>query len=301
LSGNDAFTRVVPEGVVAQSPRDGLQVSYRDVSDEYFTTLGIPLSRGRGILLSDAAGAESVVVVNELAAAQLWPGEDPLGKRLGEPGGEMMTVVGVVPTFRHTRLDRDFAPQVYVPRLQGPSFVRGAIMLFRAEPGDRRAAAAVRSTLTALESELEPTVTTMADVRWRLVQPERFRTGVLLAFAGAAVLLALVGIVGVVAYTVGQRHREIAVRVALGAVPRDILGLTSRQAIVPALWGLALGLGSAMLTTRLLSSYLVDVGALDLPTFAAAVAALALFAAVAAVMTARRALVVDPVEALRAE
>jgi predicted permease len=301
LSGNDAFTRVVPEGVVAQSPRDGLQVSYRDVSDEYFTTLGIPLSRGRGILLSDAAGAESVVVVNELAAAQLWPGEDPLGKRLGEPGGEMMTVVGVVPTFRHTRLDRDFAPQVYVPRLQGPSFVRGAIMLFRAEPGDRRAAAAVRSTLTALESELEPTVTTMADVRWRLVQPERFRTGVLLAFAGAAVLLALVGIVGVVAYTVGQRHREIAVRVALGAVPRDILGLTSRQAIVPALWGLALGLGGAMLTTRLLSSYLVDVGALDLPTFAAAVAALALFAAVAAVMTARRALVVDPVEALRAE
>jgi putative ABC transport system permease protein len=301
LSGNDAVTFVAPEGVVVQSPRDALQISYRDVSDEYFSTLGIPLSRGRGILASDVAGAESVAVINELAAAKLWPGEDALGKRLGEPGGELKTVVGVVPTFRHTRLDRDLAPQIYVSRLQGPSFVRGAVMLYRAEPGDRRAAAAIRSTLTSLENDLELTVSSMADVRWRLVQPERFRTSVLLAFAGAAVLLALVGIIGVVAYTVGQRHREIAVRVALGAVPRDILRLTSRQAIVPALWGLALGLGGAFLATRLLSSYLVDIRALDVPTFAAAVVALALFVTGAAVMTARRALVVDPVEALRAE
>jgi putative ABC transport system permease protein len=141
----------------------------------------------------------------------------------------------------------------------------------------------------------------MADVRWRLLAAERFRMTVLSVFAGRAVFLALVGIVGLVAYTVGQRQREIALRVALGAASRDVVRVASREAITLALAGLALGVLAAALATRLISSYLVDIAPLDLPTFAASAALLAAAAIVASVVPARRALTINPVDALRHE
>ena len=141
----------------------------------------------------------------------------------------------------------------------------------------------------------------MSGVRWKLLVVERFRVAVLLVFAGSAALLAFVGICGLVAYTVGQRQREIAVRVALGAARLDILAIASRQAIAPAVVGLALGVLGAAMATRLLASFLVDIQPIDLPTFGAALCLFASGAIVAGLVPARRALKIDPVEALRSE
>lgn len=299
LSGGDISEGgVLPEAHTGSS-RDGLTVSARRVSGGYFSTLGMPLVKGRPILESDSAGSESVVVINELAAAALWPGQDAIGKRL-RSRGELKTVVGIIPTFRHSRLDADAARQMYTSYLQQPSVASTSVIMIRTRPGSE-AAAAVKSVLTGLEKDLLVGVSTMAEVRWKLLAPERFRVVVLLAFAGSAVFLALVGIFGLVACTVGQRRREIAVRVALGAVRRDILRVASRQAIAPALVGLALGVLGACMATRLLSSFLVDVHPIDPPTFAAAVGGLAAAALVAGVVPARHALSIDPVEALRSE
>lgn len=141
----------------------------------------------------------------------------------------------------------------------------------------------------------------MSQVRWNLLAAERFRVAVLLAFAASAVFLALVGIFGLVAYTIGQRQREIALRVALGAVPRDVLRVASRHAVAPALAGLGLGVIVAAGATRLLTTYLVDVKPLDPSTFAASAVVLAIAAVAAALLPARQALSIDPVEALRDE
>jgi putative ABC transport system permease protein len=141
----------------------------------------------------------------------------------------------------------------------------------------------------------------MAQMRWKLLAAERFRVVVLLAFAGSAVFLALVGIFGLVAYTISQRQREIAVRMALGAARRDILRVAIRQAISPAFVGLVLGVLGASVATRLLSTLLVDIQPIDPATFATALGVLALAALVACVVPARQALTIDPVEALRSE
>jgi putative ABC transport system permease protein len=300
LSGNDGLTTVVPETAPAAFPREGLRVSYRRVSDDYFRTLGMPLLKGRPIVASDVVGSESVAVVNERAAAVLWPGRDPIGRRI-RVFDELRTVVGVIPTFRHARLDQEPKPQIFLSYRQEVTGASGSAIMVRAAPGDSEVVAAVTSVLRRFEKDLEMTVLTMDNVRWRLLATERFRVAVLLTFAGSAVFLALVGIFGLVAYAVGQRQREIAVRVALGAVRRHILHLTSREAISPALVGLALGALGATLSTRLLSSFLVDVQPVDVPTFAAALAVLALAAVVAGVIPARQALTIDPAEALRSE
>jgi len=302
LSGGDISEGgIVPEGYVG-SPRDGLSVSVRRVSDEYFSSVGMRLVKGRPILASDIDGAEEVVVVNELTASSLWPGADPIGKRL-RSRSRLRTVVGVVPTHRHARLEGDVSPQMFLPYRQQVSIASTAAFMIRVAPGDRQAATAAGSLLTTLEPELQRSlrVSSMADVRWRLLAAERFRMAVLMVFAASAVFLALVGIFGLVAYTVGQRQREIALRVALGAVGRDVLRVTSREAIAPALAGLAFGVLAAALATRLISSYLVDIAPLDLTTFAASAALLAAAAIGASLVPARRALTINPVDALRHE
>jgi cell division protein FtsX len=141
LSGGDISEGgIVPEGYVG-SPRDGLSVSVRRVSDSYFSTVGMRLVKGRPILASDIDGAEEVVVVNELTASSLWPGVDPIGKRLLSRR-RLRTVVGVVPTYRHAQLDGDMSPQMFLPYRQQVSIASSAAMMIRVVPGDRQAAAA---------------------------------------------------------------------------------------------------------------------------------------------------------------
>ena len=174
----------MPESRAGASPsRDGLLLSARRVSADYFSTLGIPLLTGRPILQSDTAGAEGVVVLNKLAADAFWPGEDPIGKRL-RSRSQFKTVVGVIPTFRHSRLDGELTPQMYTSYLQQPSVSRDtpphrdpstSVIMLRTKAGDRHAPSAVKPLLTSLEKDLIVNVATMANVRWELLAKERFR------------------------------------------------------------------------------------------------------------------------------
>ena len=209
LGGGDNLRGgIVPEGQTGGQGR-GFSLSHRSVGDGYFSTLGIPIVSGRPILESDTTATEGVVVLNRAAAAALWPGEDALGKRLG--GGRPLRVVGIVPDFKLTRLDGEVSLQMYTAMRQqqaGPAQV-SAIML-RTKPGARAIADKTKAVLLNLEKGVSrPEALTMAQVRWKLLASERFRTAVLLIFAGTATFLALVGIFGLVSYTVAQRHREI--------------------------------------------------------------------------------------------
>jgi putative ABC transport system permease protein len=300
LSGSDRLTGGILAEGSAIPARDGLRVSTRYVSDYYFSTLGTEILRGRPILAGDVAGSEEVVVINDLVAKTLWPGQDPIGKRLMW-GGQALTVVGLIPTFRLVRVGADADYQVYSPCLQRRSQDYTAVFMVRAAPGDRRTPLAVKAALEAHDRRLDVRVSTMASVRWKQLAAERFRLAILSAFAASAVFLALVGAGGLVAYTVRLRRREIAVRVTLGAVSRHLLGIAIRQTIVPALSGLAFGIVAAGVATRLLASYLVEIKPIDPPTFGAAVGVLALAVLAACLIPAWQALRVDPVETLRAE
>jgi predicted permease len=301
LDGSDHLrSGIVPEGQTAQ-PGGGFSLSYRSVGSGYFTTLGIPIVSGRPILDSDTARNEGVVVLNRAAADALWPGEDPLGKRLR--GSGRLTVVGIVPNFKLTRLDGEVSLQMYTSMLQGPmGMAQGATIMLRAKPGARAIPDRAKAILLNLEKEVSRVdVLSMAQVRWKLLATERFRTAVLLVFAGTATFLALIGIFGLVSYTVAQRHREIGLRVALGATYSRIVSLMLRQALLPALVGIAAGIVGALLGSRLLSAFLFGVQATDPATFSAAIALFFCAVFVAALLPALRSFRVDPAIALRHE
>lgn len=299
LSGFDMSVGGVLPEIGTPAEREGFQLSRGVVSGDYFATLGMPLIEGRPLLDTDTTGSDPVVVINELAARTIWPGETPLGKRL-KALGTTLTVVGVIPTFRHAGLEDEPALQMYTSYRQG-STEGSAVLMIRTARGRDDIGGAVGGILRGLEGDLDVTVATLADLRWKQLANERFRSTVLIVFAATAVFLALVGIFGLVAYSVGQRQREIAVRVALGAVPRNVVGVVLRQVMSPAAIGLAGGLVVAALATRLLTAFLIDVEPTDLATFAGSTTVLAVAALLAGLLPARRALHVNPVDVLRAE
>jgi predicted permease len=297
LSGGDITTSGIrPEGV-PEGGRDRPSFSYRLVGDRYFETLGIPLVQGRGIRDSDRPETGRVVVVNELAAAALWPGSPALGKRLIF-GDQPATVVGIIPTFTITSIEREPTPQVYVPRWTERGYGTASI-LFRA----RSEAGNLTDPVTAIaknrESEAFVKVRTMTGVRWQQLSMERFRAVVLLVFAGTALFLAIVGIFGIVSHGVVQRTREVGLRVALGATRAQVVALLLREALVPCAVGLIAGTGGAVLASRILTAFLFGVEPNDPATFGAAIGALAVAAAAAALWPARRVNAINPMEALR--
>jgi predicted permease len=301
LRGGDiSRSGIVPEGQTGGQGR-GFSLSHRSVGGGYFTTLGISIVSGRPILDSDAAGTEGVVVLNRSAAAALWPGEDPLGKRLGG-FGRRLRVVGVVPDFKLTRLDGEVSLQMYTSLQQDQgALAGGAAIMLRTKPGTRAIPDRTRATLLSLEKDLRLEVLTMAQVRWKLLASERFRTAVLLVFAGTATFLALIGIFGLVSYTVAQRRREIGLRVALGATYSRLAALMLRQALVPAVMGIVAGTAGALALSRLLAAFLFEVPATDPATFSAAIGLFFCAAFVAALVPALRSFRVDPAAALRHE
>jgi putative ABC transport system permease protein len=301
LDGGDILRGgIVPEGQAAPQG-GGFSLSHRRVGGGYFSTLGIPIVSGRPILDSDTAGAEGVVVLNRAAAAALWPGEDPLGKRLRSGGP--LRVVGIVPNFKLTRLDGEVSPQMYTSMLQQEAEPAGtsAIML-RTKPGTRAVADRTKAILLNLEKDVSGLqVLTMTQVRWKLLASERFRTAVLLVFAGTATFLALIGIFGLVSYTVAQRHREIGLRVALGATYSRLVSLMVRHALIPTVLGIVAGAFGAFAASRLLAAFLFDVQTTDPATFSAAIGLFFCAAFVAALVPALRSVRVDPAVALRHE
>jgi putative ABC transport system permease protein len=300
LDGHDMMRGgIVPEGQTAPQG-GGFSLSHRMVGGGYFSTLGIPIVAGRPILDTDTARSDGVVVLNRAAAAALWPGEDPLGKRLR--GFGRLTVVGIVPDFKLARLDGEVSPQMYTSMLQGPmGLAQGSAIMLRAKPGAPAITDRTKAILLNLEKDVRVDVLTMAQMRWKLLAAERFRTAVLLIFAGTATFLALIGIFGLVSYTVAQRHREIGLRVALGATYSRVVSLMLRHALAPAVVGIAAGILGALWAGRLLSAFLFGVAATDPATFSATIGLFFCAVFVAALVPALRSFRVDPAVALRHE
>lgn len=298
LGGGDMMLMVGPEESSRDLRTQGVRLSFRPVSPEYFKTLGVPIRKGRPLLESDRAGNEGVVVLNELAARALWPAGDAIGKRIR--GYSMpLTVVGVVADFKLTWLNTDASPQMYVPYIQDEDSGASAAFMVRVRPGAGGLAEALRSVIANQEKGATITIATMDDVRWNLLATERFRTSILLIFALAATFLATVGIFGVVSYSVVQRQREIGLRIALGATPHNVIRLMLREAFIPAALGLAIGLAASLQLARLLSSFLFEIQATDPLTFVFASISLLAASMLASFVPARKATRIDPMVTLR--
>ncbi len=300
LAGGDiSFGGLEPEG--GASSAEGFSLSYRNVGPDYFETLGIPIVAGRSILESDVRSGERVVVLNQLAASTMWPGDSAIGKRLGDNRWRL-TVVGIVPDFKLTRLDGDVSMQMYVPYTQDGTPAGASAILVRARPDAQALGDRMKAVLLNLEKDLQGVdASTMSQVRWKLVAAERFRTTVLAGFAFTATFLALVGVFGLVAYSVGQRTQEIGLRLALGSTCARTAALMVRQALVPAAIGTAAGLVGAVIGSRVLETFLFEIEPTDPVTFAAAIGLFLAASATAAVVPALRAFKIDPAAALRHE
>jgi putative ABC transport system permease protein len=289
---------------------DGPQANRPSVSSGYFETMGIVLMEGRLFDEQDRANSAEVAIVSDLAARAYWPGESPIGKRVGvyrgrgpmvrSARGEWVwrEIVGVVRGTRHFGIEAPAKPEVYVPHTQAPSPFMVLVVRTQGDPASliplvRREVAAVdpQQALFAFQ--------TMDDLLATAGSRRRFQTSLLAAFAALALLLAAIGVYGVMAYTVAQRTREIGLRLALGARPRDVVAMMLRKGLLMTLTGMACGLAGAVGLSRLLTNLLFGVSALDVPTFAAVSALLLLVAALAAYIPSRGAARVDPLMALR--
>jgi putative ABC transport system permease protein len=303
LGGGGDVIAFVVEGRPEPPPEQVMDAEYRVVTPDYFATMGIELVRGEGITARHVAGSPAVTVVNETMARLHWPGEDPVGKRinLGNPAtSPWRTVIGVVRDIRHEGLDKVPYPQMYAPYAQFPR--RSMTLVARAAADPLGLAPGVRREVAALDKDLPLyNVRTMEQVMAESVARQRFTMLLIAIFAGVGLLLASVGIYGVISYTVSQRRHELSVRLALGAQGRDILKMVVGQGMLLALGGIVAGLAAAFLLTRVMASLLYGVSATDPLTFALVPLALAGVALLASLIPARRATRVDPAGALRYE
>jgi predicted permease len=304
LSGTEWSGSVTAE---SQPPGPGEALpegDFRSVSTEYFKTLNIPLKRGRLFTSTDHAEAPLVAVIDEKLAERYWPNRDPLGDRIkmGAPESPFpwFTIVGVVGNVKNQALDSEARVQVYYHYPQRP--LRSMFLVARTDSDPARVADEVSKVVRSVDPDVATyDVATMEErLSGSLSQP-RLSTWVLGTFAGLALLLATVGIYGVIAWTVGERTQELGVRMALGAQRGQVLRLVLRQGMMLALVGLAVGIAAAFVLTRWLSSQLYGVSAVDPAAFAGVALLLGAAALLATYLPARRATRVDPVVALRYE
>jgi putative ABC transport system permease protein len=313
LAGVESKAGVYIEGrPVPEKPEDVLFADSQEVLPGYFETMAIPLRCGRLLDAGDTAGKPLVAVVDEVMARTFWPRGDALGKRFrratnarrrDDPANPWYTVVGIVGTVRHA-LGSEPGPTMYrtapqlLPALAAPTMV--FVMRTRTDP------AAMTAAVRAAVREVDPgqpvtKVRTMEQVVADSVSRRRFSLMLLGLFAALALALSAVGIYGVTSYSVAQRTRELALRVALGARPLGVLGLLLAEAGTLAGAGVLLGAAGALALGRLISSLLYGVGAADPLTFVTVAAGLVLVALAAAGPPGRRATEVDPITALRGE
>ena len=299
---------------------DQQQAAMRTVSDDYFRTMHIPLRKGRFFNNSDARvalplvrwfeqqpfpkrfdepQAAPAVIINETMARLYWPNEDPIGKRIRIIWSPWLTIVGVVGDVRHTGLNTPPNPEMYLSQLQEPQSSMAVLARTTGDP--LQLAVAAREQLKAMDKDLPVTVTTMDQLFANSLAGQRFNTSLLGVFAAVALLLAMIGVFGVINYSVAQRTHEIGIRLALGAQRRDVFKLVVGQGLLLALIGVGVGTAGAVALTRLIAGMLYGVSPTDGPTFVVVSLIVTMVAFLACYLPARRATRVDPLVALRYE
>jgi putative ABC transport system permease protein len=303
---------LIPEGR-SLDLASSISSDLRLVTPGYFRTMGLRLRAGRTFTAHDGPRAPKVMVINEALAREAWPGQDPLGKRIacceagpdGNPAWK--TVVGVVADVRAHGLERDPEPEFYLPMPQAPEGAwrwigRTMTLAIRSEGDPMSLAGAMREAVAAVDRSLPVyAISTMDGRRAESLASTRFSTLLLGGFGGIALLLAAVGVYGVISYGVTQRTQEIGIRVALGAGTGRVLRLVVGHAAALTGGGLALGLLGAVLLSRMVGGLLFRVSPTDPPTLAVGALVLSAVAFAAALVPAQRAARVDPVTALRAD
>jgi putative ABC transport system permease protein len=273
----------------------------RLVSEDYFRMLGIPLREGRTFSSHDGAEAPLVAVINESMARRFWPGESPVGKRFQFPSKPWVQIIGVVGDVHQTALDLDPAPEIYRPITQdSQTWLAPRALVIRTRGKPSRVAPVLRQQFQALDSSVPIYgLDSMDALLEKSVASRRLEVWLVGAFGLVALLLASIGIYGVVTYVVAQRSQEIGLRMALGATRADVMGMMLRKGLSPVLIGLLIGVALALALSRFLSSQLYHVKATDTLTFAAVPLLLILIAGCAAYIPSRRAARIDPMLALR--
>jgi putative ABC transport system permease protein len=278
--------------------------SYTIVSPDYFKTANVPL-RGRAFTDSDDATSLPVVIISEAMAREFWPGEDPVGHLMGlpDPRWQNMTIVGVAGDVKKFALSDSPGPEMYVPYKQKPypSMLTMSFVL-RTSRGSLGLSNDLEQAVRSVDPELPvANVQPMTELVSRSMSPQKLSASVLGAFSTVSLILAVVGIYGIISYMVNERNHEIGVRIALGAQKVDVLRLVFSQSTRLLAAGLALGLLAALSLTRLLTSFVYGIKATDPLTFTIAPIALLMAASLAVYIPARRASEIDPMDTLRNE
>jgi len=266
--------------------------------------MGIPLLRGRFFSDQDSPSSPKVAIISETLVRRYFPNQDPLGRqmRFGFPPNSNVSreIVGIVGDVRDVALSRKPGPMMYVPFAQAPLY--GGEVVVRSSLSASSVAAGIRQAVRSIDKNLPVTdIESLNDALGQSISQERFRTFLLGSFSAIALVLAAVGIFGVISYSASQRTHEIGIRIALGAGRRDVLRLILGQGTKLALSGLGIGVVAAVLLMRLMSSLLYSISATDPVTFASVTVILLSVALIACYIPARRAMRVDPMVALRHE
>jgi putative ABC transport system permease protein len=320
LSPGDNWSAFAIDGRPDPPKGQQQQAAIRTVSDDYFHTMQIPLRKGRFFNNADARvalplirwypqqpfpehynepQAAPAVVINETMARLYFPNEDPVGRRLKIIFSPWLTVVGVVGDVHHNGLNTPPNAEIYLSQLQEPASSMAVMARTSGDP--LRLAAAAREQVNAIDKDLPVTVTTMDQIFSDSVAGQRFNTSLLGIFATIALALAMIGVFGVINYSVAQRTHEIGIRLALGAQRRDVFRLVVGQGLILALLGIALGAAGAWALTRWIQGMLYGVSPTDGPTFVIVSLIVTVVAFLACYLPARRATRVDPLVALRYE
>jgi len=299
LSGAFRFVFFCPEGRVCEGLGKDPVIAQRQITPDYFEATRTPIRRGRAFTAADTAQSRPVVIVNETTARRYWPGADPIGKHLANSRDKVQReVVGVAADVKFRSLDAPNIEEMYLPLAQSPW--PSMTLFVRSEADPRPLVAAVRRELARLDPDIAVSGVQSLDeiVSGSVAQPQLVER-VVAVFAGLALLLASVGIYGVMSYSVAERTREFAVRMALGAGPREILRLVLAEGLGLTAAGMVLGLAASLAATRLMASLLFGVSATDPVSFGGAVVVLAATALLASFLPARRGMRLSPVRALR--
>ena len=299
LGSTNVSTKIVIEG--RNRPPAALpEAEFRRAIHNYFSAMSIRLVRGRLFDRNDGPAAQSVAIINETMARQMFAGDDPIGKRIqfGTADGSWTTIVGVIGDVRHQGLESPPAPEVYINSLQNPPVNPFLVVKTTGDPS--RLIPAVRSQLHAVDKDIAAyDVRPMTQVRSESVSQRRFILLMVGAFGVLALVMAAVGVFGVMELIVSERTAEIGIRLALGAQPAHVLRVIVLHGLSLAALGVTLGLGLSALLQPVLTTQLFGIHVIDPPTLAGVPALLLLVAALACYLPARRAMRIDPVEALR--